>query len=99
MFVQYSMRFMVSAASCLRHAKLCLVPHIPSVPDKDHPMHSIYLAPTDALLIVDMQYDFLPGGSLGVPAGDEVLGPINRLLALFKAQRLPVVASRDWHPL
>jgi nicotinamidase/pyrazinamidase len=52
----------------------------------------------DALLIIDMQYDFLPGGALGVPSGDEVIAPINQLLALYREQNLPVYASRDWHP-
>ncbi|MFC5462921.1 isochorismatase family protein [Massilia niabensis] len=61
-------------------------------------MNPLHLEPTDALLIVDMQYDFLPGGSLGVPNGDQVLAPINRLLELFTQQGLPVYASRDWHP-
>lgn len=61
-------------------------------------MDAIRLNETDALLVIDMQYDFLPGGSLGVPRGDEVLGPINSLLALFAARGLPIYASRDWHP-
>jgi nicotinamidase/pyrazinamidase len=61
-------------------------------------MSAIKLDKEDALLVIDMQYDFLPGGSLGVPNGHEVLAPINRLLALYGEQRLPVFASRDWHP-
>ena len=61
-------------------------------------MKPLHLTPTDALLIVDMQYDFLPGGSLGVPKGNEVIGPINALIRLFREQGLPVLASRDWHP-
>jgi nicotinamidase/pyrazinamidase len=61
-------------------------------------MTPIQLAPGDALLAIDMQVDFLPGGKLGVPNGDEVLAPINRLLHLFAGQGLPVYASRDWHP-
>ena len=61
-------------------------------------MQALHLTPLDALLIVDMQYDFLPGGSLGVPKGDEVIGPVNRLIELFGARGLPVYASRDWHP-
>lgn len=52
----------------------------------------------DALLIVDVQYDFLPGGALGVPDGDRVLAPINNAIALFRARGLPIFASRDWHP-
>jgi nicotinamidase/pyrazinamidase len=61
-------------------------------------MKHLQLAPGDALIIVDMQYDFLPGGSLGVPDGDQVIGPIKRLIALFTLRGLPVYASRDWHP-
>ena len=61
-------------------------------------MSTIQLNDSDALLVIDMQYDFLPGGSLGVPHGDEVLGPVNRLMALFAGRGLPVYASRDWHP-
>ena len=52
----------------------------------------------DALLIVDVQNDFLPGGALAVPNGDEVVPILNRYAALFDAQSLPVYASRDWHP-
>lgn len=61
-------------------------------------MSAIVLGQGDALLIVDLQVDFLPGGSLGVPHGDQVIAPINRLIALYQAQALPVYASRDWHP-
>ncbi|MBI2898212.1 MAG: nicotinamidase [Deltaproteobacteria bacterium] len=52
----------------------------------------------DALLIVDVQNDFLPGGALAVPGGDEVIGAINRAIRLFEASGLPVFATRDWHP-
>jgi nicotinamidase/pyrazinamidase len=52
----------------------------------------------DALLVVDVQNDFLPGGSLGVPEGDRVLPPINNAIAVFLARGLPIFASRDWHP-
>lgn len=53
----------------------------------------------DALIIVDVQNDFLPGGSLAVPCGDQVVAPLNRYAALFAKLGLPVVATRDWHPL
>ncbi len=53
----------------------------------------------DALLVVDVQNDFLPGGSLAVPHGDEVVPVLNSCLALFKKKDLPVYASRDWHPV
>jgi nicotinamidase/pyrazinamidase len=53
---------------------------------------------TDALVIVDVQNDFLPGGSLAVPDGHAVIGVLNQLIAAFAAEHLPIVASRDWHP-
>lgn len=52
----------------------------------------------DALLVVDVQNDFLRGGSLEVPRGDEVVPVLNRYLHLFEMLNLPVYASRDWHP-
>ena len=51
-----------------------------------------------ALLIVDVQRDFLPGGSLAVPRGEEVVPVLNRCIAHAKAHGMPVIASRDWHP-
>ena len=47
-----------------------------------------------ALLLVDIQNDFLPGGALGVPDGDQVVPVANRLQGEFNL----VVASQDWHP-
>ena len=51
----------------------------------------------DALLIVDMQNDFV-SGSLAVPDGAVVVEPLNRMIDIFVEQGLPVVATRDWHP-
>lgn len=61
-------------------------------------MSAIHLDEGDALLVIDMQVDFLPGGALGVPDGHEVVAPINHLIALYREQGLPIYASRDWHP-
>lgn len=47
-----------------------------------------------ALLVVDVQNDFCPGGALAVPEGDKVVPVINRLMKKFPI----VVASKDWHP-
>jgi len=58
----------------------------------------IRLQPGDALIVVDVQRDFLPGGALGVPEGDEVVAPLNRLIEAFAAAGLAVFYSRDWHP-
>jgi nicotinamidase/pyrazinamidase len=48
----------------------------------------------NALLLVDIQNDFVPGGALAVPDGDQVVAVANRLMRLFPL----VVATRDWHP-
>ena len=58
----------------------------------------IRLQTGDALIAVDVQNDFLPGGSLAVPQGDAVVPALNRYLAAFAARALPVFATRDWHP-
>lgn len=47
-----------------------------------------------ALILVDLQNDFVPGGALAVPVGDVVVEPANRLLPIFDL----VVATQDWHP-
>ncbi len=51
-----------------------------------------------ALLLVDVQNDFCPGGSLAVTQGDAVIAPLNRLISFFTEHQHPVFASRDWHP-
>jgi nicotinamidase/pyrazinamidase len=51
-----------------------------------------------ALLVVDVQRDFCPGGALAVPRGDHVITPLNRYLQLFWKRGCPTFASRDWHP-
>jgi len=51
-----------------------------------------------ALIVVDVQNDFCPGGSLAVPYGDEVIGPLNQLIEQFLERGEPVFKSRDWHP-
>jgi nicotinamidase/pyrazinamidase len=52
----------------------------------------------DALIIVDVQNDFCPGGALAVAGGDQVVPVLNRLIAEFDRGGWPVVATRDWHP-
>src|SRR5438876_1357352 len=51
-----------------------------------------------ALLVVDGQNDFCPGGALGVPQGDAIIPRTNRTIALFQRRSLPVIFTRDWHP-
>jgi len=52
-----------------------------------------------ALLVVDVQNDFCPGGSLAVPEGDKIVPKLNKYINLFSKKKLPVFASRDWHPV
>ncbi len=49
---------------------------------------------TDALIVIDVQYDFCPGGALAVPDGDEIIPDINKLMNEFDV----VIATQDWHP-
>lgn len=53
----------------------------------------------DALIVVDVQNDFCPGGALAVENGDEVVPVLNRYIERFVALRLPIFATRDWHPV
>jgi len=55
---------------------------------------SVNITPKDVLVVVDVQYDFLPGGSLAVAGGDEIVPLINRLAGRFAN----VVLTQDWHP-
>jgi nicotinamidase/pyrazinamidase len=48
----------------------------------------------DVLVVVDIQYDFLPGGSLAVAGGNEIIEPINALAKRFRN----VIQTQDWHP-
>ena len=52
----------------------------------------------DALIVVDVQHDFLPGGALAVPEGDAVVPLLARCADACLRSGVPVVASRDWHP-
>lgn len=64
-----------------------------------HPLSAPWkIERSDALIIVDVQNDFLPGGSLAVPYGDKVVEPLNAYVDRFVTQGRSVYASRDWHP-
>lgn len=52
----------------------------------------------DALLVVDMQYDFIPGGALPVKDGDKIIDLINQLIKTFKLNQGIIIFSQDWHP-
>lgn len=62
-------------------------------------MNKIYnLSSSDALLVADMQIDFLPGGALPIANADELIPVINDYIKRFREVNAPVLASRDWHP-
>lgn len=56
---------------------------------------SITAQPTDALLVIDLQNDFCPGGTLAVKDGDQIVPVVNRLGQQFEH----VILTQDWHPL
>ena len=56
------------------------------------------MASSKALIVVDVQNDFCPGGSLAVAQGDEVVAPLNKLMKEFLDRGEPVYKTRDWHP-
>lgn len=53
----------------------------------------------DAVLVVDVQNDFCPGGALPIPDGDRVIPVLNEWIAAAGGMDVPIYASRDWHPL
>src|SRR5689334_5389258 len=56
------------------------------------------LGPADAVIVVDVQNDFCPGGALPVARGDEVVPILNQWMTAAGGAGAAVVASRDWHP-
>jgi nicotinamidase/pyrazinamidase len=53
----------------------------------------------DALIVVDMQNDFMPGGALPVPDGDKIIPRMNEYIDKFASLGLPIFYTRDWHPV
>ena len=56
------------------------------------------LSKNDALIVTDVQVDFLPRGALPVPEGDQVIPVLNEYISVFKNAGLKIFATRDWHP-
>ena len=53
---------------------------------------------SDALILIDVQNDFCPGGALPVAQGDQVVPALNRYIEKFTQEKLPIFLTRDWHP-
>jgi nicotinamidase/pyrazinamidase len=66
--------------------------------NKKNNAEKIELGIGDALLVIDIQNDFLPGGRLAVAEGDQVIPVMNNYIDRFIQRQLPVFATRDWHP-
>ncbi len=63
-----------------------------------HLVEGIRVKTTDALIVVDLQNDFMPCGALAVRNGDAIIEPINRLAERFHRQGNLIVMTQDWHP-
>jgi len=61
-------------------------------------MKMVRITANDALIIVDVQIDFCPGGALPVPDGDRIVPAVNEYIEMFRIVGQPVFATRDWHP-
>ncbi|WP_455389504.1 isochorismatase family protein, partial [Petrachloros mirabilis] len=56
------------------------------------------LSTHDALLVADVQNDFLPGGALGIRGGDDIVPVLLKYIDRFHSKGLPIFLTRDWHP-
>jgi nicotinamidase/pyrazinamidase len=81
--------------SLRRRPKACYN-FIKIIPERE--MTRIMRKSSYALVVVDLQLDFCPGGNLGVPEGNSIIPVINRITDLFETLGLPVFFSRDQHP-
>ncbi len=70
----------------------------PSGVEQGSPSPADRLREGDGLLLVHVQNDFCPGGALPVEGGDEVIPVLNRWIRAARERRIPIYASRDWHP-
>lgn len=81
-----------------------LAPNLPIAPShassggRESAVHMEPLQADDALLLADIQNDFLPGGALGISGGDEIVPVLLSYIRLFEAHGLPIFLTRDWHP-
>jgi nicotinamidase/pyrazinamidase len=62
------------------------------------PVMPLMITTDSALIVVDVQNDFCPGGSLPVPGGDRVVPVLNEYASRFSAAGAVIIATRDWHP-
>lgn len=58
----------------------------------------VSILPSDAIIIVDVQNDFIPGGALAVKGGHEIIQGVNQVAVIFKRRGARVILTQDWHP-
>jgi nicotinamidase/pyrazinamidase len=68
------------------------------VPRNNGTKLTIKIGSHTALVVVDIQNDFCPGGALAVTDGDKVVPVLNKYIQLFRSSGGPVIYTRDWHP-
>ena len=61
-------------------------------------LNNVKIGKTDALIVVDVQNDFMPGGALAVTDGNQIVQPINELGSQFKMSNNHIIFTQDWHP-
>ncbi|MHA1269711.1 MAG: bifunctional nicotinamidase/pyrazinamidase [Candidatus Helarchaeota archaeon] len=59
----------------------------------------VQISEHDAFIIIDVQNDFIPGGSLAVEKGDEIIDGINKVAKIFKEHNAKIILTQDWHPI
>ena len=59
---------------------------------------SFIINPKDALIVVDIQNDFMPNGALAVNEGDKIIKEINKLMTVFHSKGSRIILTQDWHP-
>ena len=108
-FIKYAAAGAVAAAASAYYTKGSWGPYIGDMSwstgsGPTTRLEDLYLASniqardTDALIIVDMQNDFMPSGALGVKEGDEMIAPMNKLAERFHRPGNLIIMTQDWHP-
>ncbi len=66
--------------------------------EKLYHQKNMHIDNTNALIIIDMQNDFMPGGALPVDEGDQIIDSINQISKIFKENNGKIILTQDWHP-
>ena len=108
-FVKYAAAGVVAATASAYYTKGSWGPYLKSMSGSTEPApttrledlplaSNIQTRDSDALIIVDMQNDFMPSGALGVKGGDEIIAPLNSLAERLHRLGNLIIMTQDWHP-